>query len=152
MSFMKKYSINTRGFTFIEIMLVVAIIAVLASISSIGIQYVRISGRDSKRVSDINAIRSALNLYYSKYSQYPTAITPGQVFAVNNIVYLEKVPSNPQPYDEAGCAGGDASSDYVYTQTSNGISYTLVFCLGYKQDSIQAGVNKAIPEGIVHGQ
>lgn len=142
---------KTKGFTFIEIMVVVTIIAMLAALVSTTVRYVRISGRDSKRVNDINEIRSALNLYYSKYSQYPTAVTPGQSFTINGTIYLSTVPTNPQPYDDGSCADGSPSPEYVYTQTSSGLSYTLVFCLGYKQDSIPAGINKAIPEGIVPG-
>lgn len=139
---------NTRGFSFVEMIIVVAIIATLATLVVISIQSARISGRDSRRLSDINEIRSALNLYYSKYSQYPTAIIPGQIFSVNSITYLEKVPSNPQPYTDGACTDTNPS-DYAYTQTSSGLSYTLTFCLGYKQSDVTAGNNKAIPEGIV---
>ena len=142
---------NTKGFTFVEIMIVVTIIAVLAALVSTTVRYVRISGRDSKRISDINEIRGALNLYYSKYSQYPSSVTPGQTFSVNGTIYLTTVPTNPQPFDDGNCADGSPDPEYVYTQTSSGLSYTLMFCLGYKQDSIPAGVNKAIPEGIVPG-
>ncbi len=138
--------LNTqKAFTFVEIMVVVAIIAVLATLVIINIQSVKISGRDLKRVSDVNEIRNALNLYYSKYSQYPTMITPGQQFAVGSVIYLEKVPNNPSPQTDNGCP----NKDYDYSQINGGISYTLSFCLGYKQDAIPAGINKAIPEGIV---
>lgn len=137
------------GFTFVEIMVVVAIIGALAALVTNAVQYVRVSGRDAKRVSDINQIRSALNLYYSKYSQYPTEITPGQQFAVNGNIYLETVPSNPLPYGDNTECSDSAISNYDYTQRSSGLSYTLTFCLGYKQDDIQAGLNMAVPEAIV---
>jgi prepilin-type N-terminal cleavage/methylation domain-containing protein len=136
-----------KAFTFIEIIIVVAIISAIATLLVVAVQAIRISGRDIKRVNDINEIRNALNLYYSKYSQYPTLITPGQTFSVGSIKYLEKVPTNPTPHTDKGCP----DKDYDYAQTNGGISYTLSFCLGYKQDAIPAGSNKAIPEGIVPG-
>ncbi len=136
-----------RGFTFVEIMVVIVIVASLATLLVSGIQTIRVSSRDTKRVNDINQIRNALNIYYSKYSQYPTMITPGQAFSVGSIIYLETVPNNPTPYTDNGCP----DKNYDYAQTDGGISYTLTFCLGYKQDSVPAGSNKAIPEGIVPG-
>ncbi len=135
-----------NGFTFIELMVVITIIGILAAISVNTAQYVRIGGRDARRISDINQIRSALNLYYSKYSQYPTAITPGQQFSVNGIIYLQTVPENPRPRNDGVC---DINKDYDYEQRDGGISYTLGFCLGYNQGSVQAGPNVAVPEGIV---
>jgi general secretion pathway protein G len=140
---------DKSGFTFVEVMVVVAIIGVLAALVTSAIQYVRVSGRDARRVSDISQIRSALNLYYSRYSQYPTEITPGQQFAVNNTTYLDIVPSNPQPYGDHVECSDSAIDNYDYTQRNGGLSYTLTFCLGYKQDDIQAGLNVAVPEAII---
>ncbi len=141
---MPKLLRNTNGYSFIEMIIVVAIVSILATLVIVSVQSARISARDSRRVSDINEIRSALNLYYSKYNQYPTAITPGQALTVNSVIYLESVPHNPTPYTDNGCP----DKDYDYSQISSGLSYTLSFCLGYKQDTISAGSNIAIPEGI----
>jgi prepilin-type N-terminal cleavage/methylation domain-containing protein len=148
---MKQISPKQLGFTFIELVVVVAIIAVLATLVVSSVQKVRINGRDAQRVNDINQIRSALSMYYAKYSQYPTYVTTGQTFMVNDLIYLKTVPTNPMPRGDAACNAltWDTSTDYVYTQTDSGRSYTLSFCLGYRQDTIPAGRNKAIPEGIV---
>lgn len=136
---------NTNGFSFVEMIIVVAIVSMLATLVIVSVQSARISARDSRRISDINEIRSALSLYYSKYNQYPTAITPGQAFTVNSVIYLETVPHNPTPYTDNGCP----NKDYDYAQTSGGLSYTLTFCLGYMQADITAGSKMAVPEGIV---
>ena len=136
---------HTKGFTLVELTIVVAIIAILAATIISSFKTIQISGRDSKRVHDIETIRNMLSQYYAKYNQYPTLVTTGQSFAVNGITYLTQVPTNPTPHTDNGC--GD--SDYRYSQTSSGLSYTLTFCLGFKQDAIAAGTNKAIPEGIV---
>lgn len=136
--------LKKSGFTLIEALTVVGIIGILATITMVSMKSLRVSGRDARRVNDVNEIRSALNIYYTKYNQYPALITPGKRFEVGNIIYLEKVPSNPTPRPDNGCP----NQDYIYEQTNSGLSYTINFCLGSKQGSIPDGNNIAIPEGI----
>lgn len=134
-----------KGFTLVEILIVLAILSVIATLLVVSFQSLKISGRDAKRVSDINSIRNALNMYYQKYNSYPTYVTTGEAFTVNSVTYLAVVPANPRPRTDNGCA----DKDYDYAQTDSGLSYSLTFCLGYNQGSIPAGNNRAIPEGIV---
>jgi len=137
--------IKKNGFTFIEAITVVGIICILATLSVVAMKSLRMSGRDSRRVSNITEIRNALSLYYSKYNYYPTSITPGESFKAGSIIYLEKVPSNPVPKTDGSCD----NNDYAYTAQNNNTSYTLNFCLGNNLAGIQAGNNQATPEGIV---
>ncbi|MBI4085371.1 MAG: type II secretion system protein [Candidatus Liptonbacteria bacterium] len=60
-----------KGFTLIEILIVVAIIAVLASIVLIGFGPAQRQGRDARRISDLRQSQNALELYYSKCGYYP---------------------------------------------------------------------------------
>ncbi len=60
-----------RGFTLIEILIVIAIIAVLASAVLIGLGPVQRQGRDARRISDLRQTQNALELYYSKCGYYP---------------------------------------------------------------------------------
>lgn len=63
--------ISSRGFTLIEILVVVAIIAVLASIVIVGLSGFRSRGRDARRVSDLRTVQNVLELYYAKNRTYP---------------------------------------------------------------------------------
>jgi general secretion pathway protein G len=60
-----------QGFTLIEILIVVAIIAILASVVLVGLGPTQQQGRDARRVSDLREIQTGLELYYNKIGSYP---------------------------------------------------------------------------------
>jgi type IV pilus assembly protein PilE len=62
-----------KGFTIIEILVVIGIIAVLTVVIFPSINNIRAKNKDSEKVSDISAIRLALSLYYN---QNPTTGYP----------------------------------------------------------------------------
>ncbi len=69
---MKKMIINERkGFTLIEILIVVAIIAILASVVLVGLGPTQQAGRDARRISDLTEAQNGLELYYNKCGIYP---------------------------------------------------------------------------------
>ena len=64
---------GSRGFTLIEILIVVAIIAILASVVLIGLGPTQRSGRDARRISDLSEISNALELYYQSNGTFLVA-------------------------------------------------------------------------------
>lgn len=62
---------NKSGFTLIELLVVMSIIALLATISLVAIQGVRESTRNSRRKSDLETIRKALEFYRADCNYYP---------------------------------------------------------------------------------
>ena len=68
MSFKKQ-----KGFTLIELLVVVSIVSLLSSIILASLVSVRAKARDTRRISDFNAIKMALTLYYDKYGTVPDA-------------------------------------------------------------------------------
>ncbi len=64
------------GFTMIELLIVMAIIALLSGISVFALQGARSSGRDAKRKADLEDIRSALELYKADCGQYKSGTLP----------------------------------------------------------------------------
>ena len=79
---------SEKGFTLIEILVVVAIIGLLSSIVMAALSTARVKARDSRRLSDILQIKKALELYYLNNNTYPSILAEG----------------------EAGCAGWDSSA------------------------------------------
>ena len=63
--------ISKRGFTLIEILIVVAIIGLLASVVLVGLGSFRTRGRDARRIADLRETQNALELYYTKNQRYP---------------------------------------------------------------------------------
>lgn len=59
-----------RGFTIVELLIVIVVIAILASISVVAYNGIQQRSRDSIRKSDINAIAKALELHYIDKSSY----------------------------------------------------------------------------------
>lgn len=61
-----------RGFTLVELLVAISIIGVILSISFFGIQNARKSSRDAKRKSDLESVRSALEMYKADTGKYPS--------------------------------------------------------------------------------
>ncbi len=66
-----------KGFTLIEILIVVAIIAILASVVLVGLGPTQQSGRDARRISDLREVQNALELFYNKCGFYPGTAPSG---------------------------------------------------------------------------
>jgi prepilin-type N-terminal cleavage/methylation domain-containing protein len=66
-----------RGFTLIEILVVVAIIGILASVVLVGLAPAQKRGRDARRLSDMKQIQTGLELYYNKCGYYPGGAQSG---------------------------------------------------------------------------
>jgi type II secretion system protein G len=92
---------KTAGFTLIELLVVISIIGVLMAISLFGLQGARESSRDARRKSDLEMIRSGLEIYKSDCNVYPASLGTSLVgsgsptaCAVAN-TYISAVPSDP---------------------------------------------------------
>ncbi|HUC02142.1 MAG TPA: prepilin-type N-terminal cleavage/methylation domain-containing protein [Candidatus Paceibacterota bacterium] len=64
-------STQRKGFTLIEILIVVAIIAILASVVLVGLGPTQQAGRDARRISDLSEVQNGLELYYNECGYYP---------------------------------------------------------------------------------
>ncbi|MDE1924819.1 MAG: prepilin-type N-terminal cleavage/methylation domain-containing protein [Patescibacteria group bacterium] len=93
-----------RAFTLVELMVVIAIIGILASIIVVSLSSSKAKGRDAKRVSDIRTIQLALEEYYNDNQSYPVSIVTSP-FTPN---YLTTVPKDPS-----------TNSNYFYTAYSS---------------------------------
>jgi general secretion pathway protein G len=99
-----------KGFTLIELMVVMAIIGILMGLTLTGFFASRKTARDGKRKSDLEQIRSALEMCYSDTGAYPADIT-SQV-SCGSKVYLDPTPLDP-------------STKNPYYYSSGGTTYTL---------------------------
>lgn len=75
-----------KGFTLVELLVVVGIIGVLASVSIVSLNSVRQKGRDAKRISEVKQMQSGLEAYFTNAGSYPvqgTAAAPVTLGAVN---------------------------------------------------------------------
>jgi type II secretion system protein G len=96
----KNLRVGKQGFTLIELMMVVAIMGMLATIVIGSVNGAKASARDIKRVSDIKAIQTALTAYYNDNGHYPCLIYGTNGFAACQPSFLQpqymaEVPIDP---------------------------------------------------------
>lgn len=84
-NFLKKQS----GFTLLEILVTISIIALILSLGIVSYNQVFITSRDSTRKSDIQIISNALEQYKSNTGNYPSTLE-------NISKYLNPIPQDPQ--------------------------------------------------------
>lgn len=107
-----------NAFTLIELLVVISIIAILLALSVFGIQHARETSRDSRRKSDLEAIRSALELYRSDCGTYPGNLAQsgsltGQASACIGNTYIQEIPQDPLPDRNYHYLSADGSMSYI---------------------------------------
>jgi prepilin-type N-terminal cleavage/methylation domain-containing protein len=72
---MSKKTVGLHGFTIVELLIVIVVIAVLATLPVAAYSGMQQRGRDTQRVSDMKAIVKGLEMYKTITGAYPTAST-----------------------------------------------------------------------------
>jgi len=112
---------SRSGFTLIEVLVSVTIIAVLVAIAAISYSSINKQSHDARRKSDIEQIRSALEMYRADNGTYPGPSAWANAWApVDNTAliaylepYLSPLPRDPVGnapyyyYFATGCSGAD---------------------------------------------
>ncbi len=66
-----KNKIFAQGFTLIEMLIVIAIISILASVFLVGLRGFRGGAYDARRMADLQRVQSYLEIYYTQNRAYP---------------------------------------------------------------------------------
>lgn len=104
----KYNTLYISAFTLVELLVVISIISVLASIVVVSFRSSQTKGRDAERKNDLKQINNALELYYSDYGKYPDSLG-GQIVGCNGsscswgsgsftdgkTVYMKVLPKDP---------------------------------------------------------
>ncbi len=129
---------KARGFTLIEILVVVSIISVLSSIILSSLQKARVSARDRDRALLMNKVKVALELYRNANRSYPVGILSdcnnpwGYTFVANeNDIIPGLVPNyipaiTPDPLlNINGAVAGNGNCHFYYSW--DGTDYYFIF-------------------------
>lgn len=114
-----------NGFTLIELLVVISIIGILSSLVIFSINGARESARDARRITDLEQIAIALEMYRLNCNGYPASVTFGGSMAGSGTgsctgTYMAAVPADPR-----------APRTYSYTRTGTGNTY--IMCASLEQ-------------------
>ncbi len=63
---------KSKGFTIVELLIVIVVIGILATLVIVTFSGIQQKGRDSQRKTDINAVASHVSAFYADKGYYPT--------------------------------------------------------------------------------
>lgn len=122
---------NTKtGFTLIEILIVVAIIAILASVVLVGLGPTQQAGRDARRISDLSEVQNGLELYYNAKGQYPAPSVGTWSAGLASTLEGANLGINSVPSDPS------SNRSYQYWYSAGQTSYVLGAQLENSQNSV----------------
>ncbi len=134
-------SIKHRGFTLVELLVVISIIALLSSVVLSSLNTARARARDARKIADFRQLTIALNQYYLANNSMPANPTPGTevcdgsvgwTTVMNQLIaagYLSVIPRSPggaqycyYNYGAGGIGGLMVTTLETVPDTTTGIS------------------------------
>ena len=119
---------TSEGFTIVELLIVIVVIAILAAISIVAYTGIQQRARDNTRISDLKSIQKIVELYKVENGTYPLSSGGNNVWGglcaaygntPNYIVGISTIVSSPLPIDPKN----DSATNRCYLYRSNGVDY-----------------------------
>ena len=108
---------KTQGFTLLELLAVMAIVAVLVALGTQGYRHARLQARESQAVAELERLRLALDEFRAEYGRYPEQLSPAGIATLPGIGFLTNAVEGVVLVDPWG-------RDYQY-QCSNRFLYSI---------------------------
>ena len=129
-------NIKRKAFTLIELMIVMAIVAILVGMILPRFQGMRDQANVSKAQGEVQAIKTALESYFIRNTAYPpTTVTVCATYLTLATTYpriLQSVLYDP--------FGATATTEYRYVRSANG-SYYVIWSIGPDRTATVTGID-----------
>ncbi len=132
-----KARVNNRsinGFTIVELVTIIVVIGILATIGTVSLFSFQAKSRDSQRSSSANVIAEALEKYYDKNGEYPLCDDASNKIPDAALGNIDKTvltaPGANNGTNSLVCNGDPESSQFTYSRASDG-----TWSLKYKNES-----------------
>lgn len=101
---------KTRGFTLLEILVVISIIGILIAIGSAAFTTAQKKGRDARRRADMKAYQSTFEQYFSENNAYSSCVAMEAGF-------VGGAPEDPKPGETYDCSVSAGNAGYCVCAT-----------------------------------
>ena len=144
---------RAQGFTIVEVIVVVIVVGILATLGTFSFIRVQQNVRNDERTSDIMIISDALERYYEKNSVYPSCSTMTQAIGtVANLLTIDESaltsPTAAQGTNSITCAALTSTGPDAYryvgdtTTECNAGTFCFEYTLQYKREGDNAIISK----------
>lgn len=120
-----------KGLTLVELLIVISIMLILTGVLLPNLSDTRKQARDRKRLADMRAIQTALQLYKNDQADgadnYPDTLPdPGEGWSSNGVTYMKEIPKDPLDDTDSG-----SEFTYHYSVAGDGTArqYTIYACM-----------------------
>jgi prepilin-type N-terminal cleavage/methylation domain-containing protein len=128
---------NNKGFTLVELLVVISIIGVLSAVLMMNLVGARERSRDAQKIQDLNSLKSALRMYYNDYQAYPspgatnctnclnTAIGSSYLTGVSQVGYSYSAAIDGNSFTVKTSLESGAGDEDISSQVKCGIGVTV---------------------------
>lgn len=125
---------NQRGFTIVELLIVIVVIGILAALVITTFNGIQQKGRDTERQTDIKALHGQLEAYYAQNGRYPTLTDMNtDTFRSTSMKGLDDEALQDPKGSAQTLVAAPAANSYAYAVTPTGCDNTTTGgdCTGY---------------------
>lgn len=110
-----------KGFTIVELLIVIVVIGILATLVIVTFTGIQQKARNTKRQTDINAINSHVEAFYAQNGYYPTlAHMNDATWRASNIKGLDPAALKDPKGSAQTLVAAPAANSYAYAVTDDG--------------------------------
>ena len=116
---------KNKGFSLIELLISIAIMAILGSIALTSFTTIRKQARDQQRKTELNQYKTALEAYYADNSSYPLYSGSAAISNQNQGIFDSSSVIISTYFGGTVLQGVNAADNYLYYYISDSVNYKL---------------------------